>query len=363
MKQSSRFVSLDILRGLTVIGMILVNAIGVGNPPLQLIHSPWNGCRVADLIYPFFLFIVGASVFFSLRKTQWHLSRPTAIKILRRTVLIALIGFLLNIYPFTSAPSTWRFMGVMQRIALVYAATALIAFAVKKASRMLAISATILIAYAALMLIFGMDLTDNPILTVDRWLVGDAHLFRGYGIPFDPEGALSSVPAIANGLLGFVAAKWMLDARRQGRPFAVKTLTLGLMLLLLGWAASWIVPFNKPLWSSSFVLWTSGWAATLWSLISWIADTRGWTRWATVPLHFGSNALAIYVLSELILITDWKIPFTYHGQPIHISQWLDLVATHALPEPLRSLAWGLLILLICGLVAHSLYRRRLFIKL
>lgn len=362
-KSQSRFLSLDVLRGLTIIGMILVNSMGIGNPPQQLMHCPWNGCRVADLIYPFFLFIVGAAIYFAFRKTQWQMTWPLAAKIVRRGVLLALIGFLLNIYPFTREPSTWRFFGVMQRIGFVYVATCFIVFGLRKTRWILLLSAVILAGYGILMYCCGLDLGDNAVLSVDRWMVGDSHLFKGYGIPFDPEGTLSSIPAVVNGLLGFVCALAMSNCRRKGRPFAWTVLVFGIGLLALGWASSYWVPFNKPLWSSSFVLWSCGWAAVIWVVLSWITDTHSSTRWATPALVFGSNALFTYIVSELILISDWTFRFDYEGYSMSFSHWIDFTLTHSLPEPLRSLAWGIMVLTFCGLVAWPLYRRRIFIKL
>lgn len=364
MSSNSRFFSLDVLRGLTVIGMILVNTMGIGNPPRQLVHCPWDGCRIADLIYPFFLYIVGAAVFFSMRKTQWKLSPGITVRILRRGVLIALIGFVLNIFPFTREPSTWRFFGVLQRIAFVYVATCFLAFSLKKTRWLLLVSAAGLAGYAVGMRCCGLGLADNAVLSIDRWLAGESHLFRGYGIPFDPEGALSSLPAVVNGLLGFVAARGMLSARENGREFALRNFAGGVGLLAAGWLLSFYVPFNKPLWSSSFVLWSCGWATVLWAVLSWITDTHGFTRWALVPVVYGTNALFTYVLSELIILSDWLlVRFTVDGCEMNMAVWLDCVAGQYLPGPLRSLLWGVVVLTLCGIVAAVLYRRKIFVKL
>lgn len=363
MEQVKRFVSLDVLRGLTVIGMIMVNTQGEGETWAFLNHCAWDGCRIADLVYPFFLFIVGAAIYFVFRKTNFELNGSVVKKVLKRGALIFLIGFLLNIFPFTGDPAFWRIPGVMQRIALVYVAASFLVLWLKSLKRIALLSAAILLGYWALLAIPGYTLENSVVLSVDRFVFGEQHLFTGYGIYFDPEGLVSSIPSIVNALLGFIAAALLLkDHNANGLPW--RTGAVGVGLIAVGWLWNLVFPFNKPLWTSSFVLYACGWAIVLWIVAFTMIDLKGWKRWTGFFQVFGTNALFTYILSELLLMLNWMFPFTIGDESFYLSTWLDKYLFSVLTTtPLRAALWGVTMVLVCFLATWPLYRRKIFIKL
>lgn len=360
---TDRFVSLDVLRGLTVIGMIMVNAQGAGESFGFLHHSAWNGCTVADFVYPFFLFIVGAAIYFAFRKTNYELNAGVALKVLKRGALIFIIGFLLHTFPFTGAPENWRIMGVLQRIAVVYVMAVFIVLWLKSAKKILFVTIGILLGYWALMAGLGYTLEDNAVLSVDRFIFGESHLYTGYGIYFDPEGLLSSVPACANALLGYLTSVFLVrEHARYGIPFRMGFAGVAMIIAALLWNT--VFPFNKPIWSSSFVLYTSGWAVLIWFAMFWLTDIRKIRGWTGFFLVFGTNALFTYMLSEILLILNYMFPFVVDGQTYCVNTWLDSYLFSLLTTtPLRSALWGITMVLFCWAVTYPLYKRRIYIKL
>lgn len=360
---AKRFISLDVLRGLTVIGMIMVNVQGEGPKYKFLAHSSWNGCTVADLVFPFFLFIVGASICFVAKKHNYELNKKLTFKILKRGALIFLTGFLLNIFPFNGDPSSWRILGVLQRIAIVYVATFFLVLWLKSPKRIVLITVCILLCYRILMLIFGCTLENNIVLVVDRFLFGEKHLYTGYGIPFDPEGMMSSLPAICNALIGYMTSLFLLKDHQKYRvPY--RTGLLGVVLILSGLLWNLVFPINKPVWSSSFVLYTCGWAILLWAIIFWVIDVNERKRWTPFFLVFGTNALFTYILSELIIIFNRMFSFTANGQIYHVSTWLDAFLFAPLTTtPLRAALWGITVVVICWAATFPLYRKKIYLKL
>lgn len=360
---TKRFVSLDVLRGLTVVGMIMVNTQGVGKAFTFLRHSPWNGCSVADFVYPFFLFIVGAAIRFAFQKTGYHLNETISKKILKRGALIFLLGFLLNIFPFDSPPENWRIMGVLQRIAIVYVAATFLVLWLKSTKVILGITVGVLLGYWLLMAGLGYTLEDNIILTVDRFLFGEHHLYTGYGIYFDPEGCISSIPAIANALFGYLASVWLTEEHAHRKvPYRMGMIGVGMIILALLW--NLVFPFNKPIWSSSFVLYTCGWAILIWFAMFWLIDIKEWKRWTGFFLVFGTNALFTYILSELLVILNYMYPFAIDGQQYFVSTWLDQHLYSVLTmSPIRPTLWGITVLLICWASTYPLYKKHIYIKL
>lgn len=363
MKTTERFISLDVFRGLTVAGMILVNSPGQGATFTTLRHAPWNGCRIADFVYPFFLFIVGAAIYFAFRKSNFELTPKVTGKIFKRGVLIFFIGFLLNIFPFTSPPEYWRILGVLQRIAIVYVAASFLVLWLKTTRKLLITAGIIMVGYWWLLAATGYTLENSIVLTLDKFLFGEKHLYQGYGIPFDPEGLISSIPSIANALFGFLGARMLMEGTKNGRlPLQMLWAGLGMVVVALGW--NLIFPFNKPLWTSSFVLYTSGWAMIIWFFFFWLIDCKKIKGWTPFFLVFGTNALFTYILSDILAIINWKCPFQLGEKTYLISTWLDEHVYGVLTQtPVRSMLWGITMVILCWAITYPLYKKHIYIKL
>lgn len=344
-----RILSLDVLRGLTVACMILVNN-GYGESFAQLQHSAWNGLTVCDMVFPFFLFIMGVSVNFS---------HKTAVgEILRRSVLILLIGWAIHylVYAMQGDFMPWghfRFTGVLTRIAVCYLAAALLNKYVPVKSFPW-ISGGLLVVYAFLLVFCrGYDADPSNILSlVDRTLLGEAHLYRKS--PIDPEGCLSTVPAIAHTMLGCICGKMLkVDSPLPDR--VKKMLSYGFILAAAGLILSIWLPFNKRIWSPSYSLFSCGCCAFVLAGLSWLIDVKGVKGWTPFFTAFGRNALPIYVLSELL-----SAVFDYTG----LSSGLYGAISSLCPAPAwASLVFALIIVGINYLAALFLYRKQIVLKI
>lgn len=314
---SKRFVALDIFRGLTLGGMVLVNTPGSWQyvyAPLR--HSPWNGCTPTDLVFPFFLFAVGNAMAFSMSKYEALGNGEVMKKIFSRTALIIVIAWVLQLFPFVrwdddqlvfKTLDTLRIPGVLPRIALAYMGAALIVHFFKPA-KALVISAVLLLGYWAILLAFGdLTLEGNAVLKLDRALFGEAHMYHGYhseilgqNIAFDPEGLLSTIPAIASVIFGFLVGKFL---RARGNSYETISwlFTAGLLFIFAALCWDMVFPINKPLWSSSYVLYTTGLATVILSIIIFVTDLKGHTSWTHPFVLLGRNPLALYILSGVIV--------------------------------------------------------------
>ncbi|HEY0742688.1 MAG TPA: heparan-alpha-glucosaminide N-acetyltransferase domain-containing protein [Chryseosolibacter sp.] len=312
-----RFLSLDVFRGLTVAGMILVNTPGSWEyvyAPLR--HAPWNGCTPTDLVFPFFLFAVGNALSFSMGKYQSLGSGKAVQKILTRSALIFAIGLLLNWFPFVRLQDgefvgrsfdNLRIFGVLQRIALAYLGAALIVHFLKPRAAFIT-GCVLLVLYWIILETFGdLTLEGNAVLPVDVWLVGEAHMYKGYfsevlqkNIAFDPEGLLSTIPAITSVIFGFLAGHYI---RKEGSSFSsiAHLFFAGLLLIFGGLCWDMVFPINKPIWSSSYVLYTTGLALSVLSMILFVVEMKGYRGWTNPFVLFGKNPLFIYVMSGVIV--------------------------------------------------------------
>ena len=312
-----RFPSLDVFRGMTIAGMILVNTPGSWEyvyAPLR--HAAWNGCTPTDLVFPFFLFAVGNALSFSIPKYQALGTGKVLQKIFTRTVLIFLIGLFLNWFPFVRWSEgvlvfkSWdnlRIFGVLQRIALAYFGGALIVHFFKPKQAFLAALA-LLVGYWLLLLSFGdLTLEGNAVLKLDRWLLGEGHLYKGYfsavlnqNIAFDPEGLLSAIPAVASVIFGYLAGKYI---KEKGNTYEMIShlLLTGLVSIFIALCWDIIFPINKPIWSSSYVLYTTGLALAILAIIIFLVDLKGRQQWSRPFVLFGKNPLLIYALSGILV--------------------------------------------------------------
>ncbi|HZG51723.1 MAG TPA: heparan-alpha-glucosaminide N-acetyltransferase domain-containing protein [Pyrinomonadaceae bacterium] len=369
---TGRLLSLDVFRGITIAGMILVNNPGTWeaiHPPLA--HAAWHGWTPTDLIFPFFLFIVGVSITlaFARRAEAGGTQRDLYLKILRRTVLIYAFGFLLAGFPYFNL-STIRLTGVLQRIAVCYFCAAIIFLKTGWRAQGL-IAAALLLAYWGLPELVAApgyaagDLSKEGSLAafVDRAVLGN-HIWKGGGRVYDPEGLLSTLPAIATTLSGALAGHWLRQAR-EAHEKAAGLFAAGAACVAAGWMWHAWLPINKALWTSSYVVFTTGMGLQLLALCYWLVDIKNYRRWALPFRIFGVNALAVFVLSGLTAraMSLWKMPRA-DGRTGNLQTYIyeRLFAPWATTPADSSLLYALCyVLLWLGLMA-ILYRRKIFIK-
>lgn len=365
MTSPSRLRSLDAFRGMTIAVMIVVNSPGNNGAYAALKHAHWDGCTLADLVFPFFLFIVGASLTFAFTKHRGAPLGAVLGPMLRRAAVLCALGFLLNAIP-NYHLAAFRFAGVLQRIGVCYVSASLL-FLYMDRRGIAWLAAGLLLAYwAALTFIpvpgFGAGvLTPEGSLTsyLDRLLLGSHTYYKG---PFDPEGFLSTFPALATTLLGVIAG----DCLRSGRSELGKAIGLagaGLIGLLLGWAWSLYFPLNKSIWTSSFALFTGGAAALSLGILYWLVDVKGWKSWAKPFEVFGSNAIAAYVLHLLLLKALVYTRVDIGGGPISPRILLCDTLFGTWLSPLNaSLAFAVAYMMFWLAVLWGLYRKGLFLK-
>lgn len=393
---SPRVKSLDVFRGITMAGMILVNNAGDWSHVFSpLDHSTWDGCTPTDLVFPFFLFIVGVAIPFSLASrrvkliarglTRQEQDRAIVLNAIRRTAILFALGLLLAAFPIhlhptaqgsTSGmgildPATLRIPGILQRIALCYlAAAVLTAFSGWKTRA--AIAAALLLAYTLLMRLVPVPGFGAGVLTregslasyLDRFLFGH-HTYR---TSYDPEGLLSTLPAIATALIGTLAGQWLRTSKSSSEK-AARLLAFGVIGAIVGYLTDGLLlPINKPLWTPSYVLCAGGLALLGFGLCYWIIDVHGRDRWAVPFTILGMNAIAVFVLSGLLGRLTLLINIPVDGEPT-LKTWLydHLLApmTHAplnVSPYVASVLWGLGYVLLFVGVATLMYRRRIFLK-
>jgi predicted acyltransferase len=370
-KPASRFLSLDVFRGLTVCLMIIVNTAGPGAEPYPwLVHAKWFGFTAADVVFPSFLFAVGCSMAFAF-------SRPIpaaafAAKTLRRTALIFLLGFLMYWYPFVhKVDGAWslipfadtRVMGVLQRIALCYV---LAAFAARCLSprKLVALSVLLLLGYWGILMAFGdpaapLSKLGNAGTKLDLLLLAKSHLYRKDG-GFDPEGVLGTLPATVNVLAGYLAARFLKDFPDRRRAIARMALA-GAVLAALGLAWSPVFPIAKKLWTSSFVLLTVGIDLLVLAGLTALLEGRSANPATRFFQVFGLNPLVIYLFSELFVVTLRQFEV---APGVDIYAWIGKSVFQALtPGALGSLLCAVAYMLVCWLLGYVMDRRGVVVKL
>ncbi|HMQ06985.1 MAG TPA: heparan-alpha-glucosaminide N-acetyltransferase domain-containing protein [Saprospiraceae bacterium] len=306
-----RYLSLDVMRGLTIALMIIVNTPGSwSNLYAPLAHAAWHGFTPTDLVFPSFLFIVGTAMSFSFTK---YLNSSTASfygKVVKRTFLIFLIGYLLNAFPFYEVQadgkvalidfSKVRLLGVLQRIALCYFIASVVVYHFKKRGALI-VSIIFLLGYWAVMGALGdFEMLTNIGHKMDLWLLGSGLLYQGEGVPFDPEGLLSSLPATVNVLAGYLTGLYVKDNPIK-KDVALRLLVGGIGLILLSLMWDMIFPINKKIWTSSFVLLTCGLDLLILVFLIITIEILGKKSWTYFFEVFGKNPLILYVLSLIII--------------------------------------------------------------
>ena len=375
LQSDNRFLSLDVFRGLTVCFMIIVNTPGSGATAFApLNHAEWHGFTPTDLVFPSFLFAVGNAMSFALKKLAAPGKPAVLAKIARRTALIFLLGFLMYWFPFfrldgsghpeLSPFSDTRVWGVLQRIGVCYGLASLLVYFFPRRT-VLWLGALFLVSYWLILLIGGnatdpFSLTGNAVLTLDRWMLGDAHLYHGEGIAFDPEGLLSTLPAIVNVLIGYYAGQF-LQANGKNYESVTKLVLMGCLLIFAALCWNLVFPINKKLWTSSFVLLTTGLDLVILSALIYVVEIRHWNRanWTRFFVIPGKNPLFIYLLSEVLVIILYMIPIG--GESAF--RWINTVFFQKLlPGSAGSLLFALLYMLLCWSVGWWLDRRRIYVR-
>ncbi len=372
MIEQQRYLALDVFRGMTVCFMIIVNSPGDwGIAYSPLLHAPWHGFTPTDLVFPSFLFAVGNAMAFVMHKYEKTGRSFFWRKILKRTFIIFLIGYLLSWFPFVQdvkghyefiTVGVTRILGVLQRIALCYLFASIVVYYGSKRFAFW-FSAFILFGYWIVMRLYG-DLNDpyglagNAALRLDLLILGDAHLYSGEGIPFDPEGILSTLPAIVNVIIGYLAGDFI---RRYGNSYEVigKLMLAGAVLILT--ALTWHIafPINKKLWTSSFVLLTVGLDLVILASLIYVIEIVKYKKWTSFFTVFGKNPLFIYLLAAVLMTVFDIIPIgdnSLHG-------WLFVNFFGSIFSPINSsLLFAITFMLICWAVGYILDKKKIYIK-
>lgn len=360
--QTIRFFSLDVLRGMTVCFMIIVNTPGYGGHPFaMLIHAQWNGFTPTDLVYPTFLFVVGNAMSFSTVKFSNVTNSIYLKKIFKRTIIIFLLGFFMYWFPFFKTDvagqvvfipfAETRIMGVLQRIALCYCISSLM---VRFLSDRLiyALSVIFLLGYWLVLYCLGntgsaLDIHGNAVYKLDLFLFGERHLYRGRLGIFDPEGLLSTFPAVVNVIGGYYAGK-VLRKNIINYETISKLLMTGIVLVLLAIIWNQYLPINKKLWTGSFVCITLGLDLICLSFLIYIIDIKGHKKWSSFFMPFGENPLFIYLLSEILVTIIYTIP-AGHGSNCYKSIC-------------GSLLFSIAYMFVCWIPGWILHKRHIYIK-
>lgn len=362
--QNQRIDALDILRGLALAGMLLVNNPGSWSHVYwPLLHAPWHGLTPTDLVFPFFLFVVGSAMAYSFKNIGEN-KHFAWLKISRRAALLILIGILLSAIPYQQALTEWRLLGVLQRIGLCYLICAiLIRFFTFR--QLLVVSVVTLVAYPTVLMVFSANpysLEDNLVRHIDLALLGPTHMWRGLGLAFDPEGLLSTLPAAISCLSGYLIT---LHIKHISTPIdKVKHLLgIGSVCVSVALLASLIDPINKSLWTSSYVLITSGIACLTLAFIIVCWDICHFKFGFNALKIYGSNPILLFVLAGIVARAIAMITVNIDGQNVAIKplafEWLSQL----MPAKMASLSFAIVFMLSFYLLAWVLYKRSIFIKL
>ena len=359
-----RYKSLDVFRGITIALMILVNTPGSwANIYSPLAHADWHGYTPTDLVFPFFLFAIGLSMTFSFQKYEQREQMAFYLKTTRRALLIFLIGMALTAFPFYNKEfSELRILGVLPRIALAYYLAALVIHNFGNIRQLLWVSVITLVAYWFALLVFGgsdpFGLSTNLPRKIDLFILGEAHMWHGKGMAFDPEGLLSTLPAMVTVISGYLFG--LLVRKYKAMDLVARVLLLGNALIIVGYTWGLVFPINKSLWTSSYVLVSSGIAAVVLGILIYLIDVKNWRQWSKPFEVFGMNPLIIYVLSILWV----KTYFQFHVGEQNIYGWLYSTVFEPIGNPtFGSLLFALFHVFGCWLIAYILYKRKIYIKL
>jgi predicted acyltransferase len=395
-----RLLSLDVFRGITVAGMLLVNDPGTWEaiyPPLE--HAKWNGWTPTDLVFPFFLFIVGITTYLSLsaRRARGDGEHAIRAQIIRRGALIFLFGLLINGFPYftwgnvpgVADPTLlqrmgdrllhWRMLGVLQRIGIAYTVAALLTLRTTVRQQIVAL-ASILFGYWIVMTVLpvpgegtiGALLLDEPSRTMAAWVdrlvldwsrVGLGNHLWGSSVTWDPEGVLSTVPAIATAMLGNLAGRWIAERRPLSERLAGLS-SVGALGMMTGLMWHWSFPINKSLWTSSYVLFSAGMAAVALSTVMWIVDFNRVRRFTKLFVVYGTNPIVAFVGSAVMARCIYSIfKVNYGGARIPLQEGIYRTLFASWLSPINaSLAFAVAFVLFWYGVLYLLHRRGIILK-
>lgn len=373
--KSIRLVSVDVMRGVTIAFMILVNDPGDGQYAYsQLKHAFWNGWTATDLVFPTFLFLVGVSIVlaFDSRLDRGASKKSLFAHTLRRTAILFLLGLVVNGFPYFHL-STLRIYGVLQRIAICYLLASMIYLWDRRVGSKIAIISIALLGYWVLLRWvpvpgFGMPGRDFPLFDPHANLAAyiDRHIFPGrlYNGFRDPEGLLSTAPSLATTLLGVMTGMW-LQSKRSISQKARWMMVAGIAGIGLGLIWNLWFPINKNLWTSSYVLFAAGCSTVGLAICYWAVEIKHWKRgWTYFWVVLGTNAITVYVLSELLSTTLWLIKVHAGASKTSLHQYLFLHGFAPVHDPaFASLLFSIFFVLVCFAPMAILYRKKIFIKI
>ncbi len=369
---NQRNLPLDVLRGLTVALMIIVNNPGSwGSIYAPFRHAEWHGFTLTDLVFPTFLFVVGNALSFTWRKSIEAGSVIFLKKVIKRAVLIFLIGFLLNYFPFYEMQDgklifvsvfDVRIWGVLQRIALCYLLANIIIYYTPKIWMVFG-SVFLLILYWAILHFYGntnspYTLEGNAVKDLDVLLLPTKNLYQGFGIPFEPEGLLSTLSAIVNVLAGYLVGGFVQTTEKKSL-LAIKLLGLGVLFLIIAKIWNIYFPINKPIWTSSYVVFTVGWDLLILGVLIYIIDVINLKSWGQFFVPFGKNPLFIYIVSWIVIKILYLIPLVDNSLAGYIyhtlfQQWME--------EKTASLAFALSYMLLMWLICFLMDRKKIYVR-
>ncbi|MCM4169057.1 hypothetical protein KCTC52924_00178 [Arenibacter antarcticus] len=367
-----RYYALDILRGMTIALMIMVNNPGSWSTiyaPFK--HAAWHGFTPTDWVFPSFLFVVGTAMSFSLRKYETLGNSLFLKKVFKRAAAIFLIGLLLNAFPFVYRAdgeivlknlANIRIMGVLQRIALCYLFAALIIHYLKLKKSVI-VGVLILLAYWAIMYFFGssplpFSLENNAALKFDSLIFRPENIYKGFGIVFDPEGLLSTLTATVNVIAGYAAGMFVQKSGKNLKT-VIKLIASGLGLIALALIWDVYFPINKPIWTSSFVLYSTGWTLMVLAVLIYIIELLNLKKWAYFFEAFGKNPLFIYVVSGLVA----KLLALIHINAVPLQSWLyKNLYLSWLNDLNASLAFAISFIAVMWILGYVLDKKRIYIK-
>jgi predicted acyltransferase len=371
---TQRFLALDVLRGMTVCFMIIVNTPGNGATTYwPLLHANWHGFTPTDLVFPTFMFVVGNALSFVEKKWTGLSNTQVFWTIFKRSAIIFLLGYLMYWFPFVhwnaqgnlelNPFSHTRIMGVLQRIALGYFFTALM-IRFLKAQYVYLLAALFLLSYWIILLLFGdgndpFNMLTNAGTKLDLFLLGENHLYHGEGVAFDPEGVLSTLPAIANVIFGYVVGKWI-QLKGNSKDGLNKLLFASVILVVIALLWNLIFPINKKLWTSSFVLLTVGIDCILISALTYLTDYIKQTKWTYFFEVFGKNPLFIYLLSELGATLLYFFRVSEPKESLY--KWLYSNVFQFAGDYLGSFLFAIAFMLVCWKAGYLLDKRKIYVR-